>query len=126
MAAVGHVEQPAPIVTGGPSIQGMVCADLAQMASPVARLVEADMRERERIGIARYGTPLQAHNGRDARWDAYEEFLDGAAYLRQDVEEAPSGPDAERIDALYKRALMIAFALREIMSRRDGGSDVAV
>jgi hypothetical protein len=38
-------------------------------------------------GIETYGTPLQAHNGRDALWDAYEEALDLAIYLRQVIEE---------------------------------------
>ena len=55
--------------------------------TPIWELVIADMRERDRIGRERYGTPLQAHNGRDALWDAYEEILDAAAYLRQAIEE---------------------------------------
>ena len=44
-------EQPMPIPNGRPSIQGLVRHDLDQ---------------REQIGVQRYGTPLQAHNGRDA------------------------------------------------------------
>jgi hypothetical protein len=50
-------------------------------------LVIADMRERDAIGRARYGTPLQAGNGRDALVDAYQEALDLVAYLRQAIEE---------------------------------------
>lgn len=46
-------------------------------------LVIADMRERDGVGRARYGTPLQPHNGRDALKDAYAEALDLAVYLRQ-------------------------------------------
>ena len=49
--------------------------------------VIADMEDRRRLGIARYGTPLQPHNGRDALVDAYEEALDLAVYLRQVIEE---------------------------------------
>ena len=56
--------------------------------TPIWELVIADMRERDRIGRERYGTPLQAHNGRDALQDAYEEILDAAVYLRQAIEEA--------------------------------------
>ncbi len=54
---------------------------------PVWELVIEDMQARDRLGRARYGTPLQAHNGRDALQDAYEEVLDLAAYLRQAIAE---------------------------------------
>lgn len=53
----------------------------------VHNLVAADIMERQRIGIRTYGTPLQAGNGRDALWDAYEEALDLACYLRQAIFE---------------------------------------
>ncbi len=45
--------------------------------------VAADLMERERIGISRYGTPLQPFNGRDVDQDVYEELLDAAAYMKQ-------------------------------------------
>jgi hypothetical protein len=67
-----HTEQPMPAPNGRPSIQG---------------LVRADLHDREQVGIQRYGTPLQAHNGRDALRDAYEEALDLACYLRQAMAE---------------------------------------
>lgn len=54
---------------------------------PVWDLVIEDMRERDRVGRQRYGTPLQAHNGRDPLVDAYQEALDLAVYLRQAIEE---------------------------------------
>jgi hypothetical protein len=50
-------------------------------------LVQQDMRQRDQEGRARYGTPLQPHNGRDALRDAYEEALDQAVYLRQALYE---------------------------------------
>jgi predicted HAD superfamily Cof-like phosphohydrolase len=50
-------------------------------------LVISDMQARDRIGRERYGTPLQAGNGRDALVDAYQEALDQAVYLRQAIEE---------------------------------------
>lgn len=54
---------------------------------PVWDLVMADMTERDQVGRARYGTPLQPHNGRDALKDAYQEALDLAVYLRQALYE---------------------------------------
>lgn len=65
-------EQPMPAAGDAPSVQG---------------LVRTDLETREWIGIQRYGTPLQPHNGRDALRDAYEEALDLACYLRQAIEE---------------------------------------
>ena len=50
-------------------------------------IVMADMQSRYELGIKRYGTPLQPHNGRDALRDAYEEALDLAAYLRTAIFE---------------------------------------
>lgn len=55
--------------------------------TPVWPLVIADMQERDRIGTAKYGTPLRVHNGRDALLDAYQEALDLVVYLRQVIEE---------------------------------------
>ena len=68
----GAANQQMPIPNDRPSIQGMVISDLM---------------ERTKVGIQRYGTPLQAHNGRDALRDAYEEALDLTCYLRQCLAE---------------------------------------
>lgn len=67
-----HVEQPMPTPNSHPSIQS---------------LVRADLEQREQVGIQRYGTALQPHNGRDALRDAYEEALDLACYLKQAMVE---------------------------------------
>lgn len=56
-------------------------------STPIWDLVIADMRERDNIGRRRYGTPLQANNGRDALIDVYQEALDLVVYLRQAIEE---------------------------------------
>lgn len=55
---------------------------------PIADLVCEDLQERRAMGTRKYGTPLQAFNGRDALLDAYGEVLDLAQYLRQAIEEA--------------------------------------
>ena len=53
----------------------------------IADLVIEDMKARKQLGIQRYGTALQAYNGRDALMDAYQEALDLCVYLRQAIEE---------------------------------------
>ena len=68
----GPAEQPRPVPNRSPDIQSMVIADLAV---------------RRQVGIDRYGTPLQARNGRDALRDLYEELLDACCYVRQAIEE---------------------------------------
>jgi len=54
---------------------------------PIWELVIEDMQDRDRMGREKYGTPLQAHNGRRPLVDAYQEVLDLAVYLRQAIEE---------------------------------------
>lgn len=46
-------------------------------------LVIKDMEARKAFGLSKYGTILQAFNGRHALKDAYEELLDLLVYLRQ-------------------------------------------
>lgn len=53
----------------------------------IAALVCADIMARNELGVKKYGEALRAHNGRDALVDLYQELLDGAQYLRQELEE---------------------------------------
>jgi len=57
---------------------------------PIWDLVVNDMRERDNLGRQRYNTPLRSWNGRDALIDAYQEVLDLAVYMRQEIEERKS------------------------------------
>jgi hypothetical protein len=79
--------QPRPRPTNGPAIVDLVIEDL---------------RGRDRLGVRKYGTRLQANNGRDALQDAYEEVLDLAQYMKQCIEER------EHAHALLERALAAA------------------
>lgn len=54
---------------------------------PIWELVIEDMKARDRFGREKYGTPLQAHNGRDPLVDLYQELLDACVYTRQRIEE---------------------------------------
>ncbi len=59
----------------------------------VLPLVLADLQARAAEGIKKYCTPLQTHNGRDPLVDAYQEVLDLAMYLRQEIEEQSDAQD---------------------------------
>lgn len=61
--------------------------------------VIADLTERRRVGIERYGTPLQPFNGRKALVDAYQEGADLLAYLKQEMIER------ERLEDQLAKAL---------------------
>jgi hypothetical protein len=69
-------DQPMPVLNSNPIIQ---------------ELVMEDMRSRLDLGIQRYGTGLQANNGRDMLQDAYEEALDLCVYLRGVIYERDNG-----------------------------------
>ncbi len=73
---------------------------------PIIDLVLADLRDRAAVGLARYGTPLRAHNGRDALVDAYQEALDLAMYLRQEIEERGAAAQALAALAAERDALI--------------------
>jgi hypothetical protein len=53
----------------------------------IQSLVIEDIKLRRQVGVERYGTALQPHNGRNALLDAYEEVLDLACYLKQRLVE---------------------------------------
>jgi hypothetical protein len=67
-------DQPLPVKTDAPYIQDQVVVDIC---------------DRTRLGIQRYGTGLQAHNGRDGLQDLYEELLDAIMYTKQLMLERP-------------------------------------
>jgi hypothetical protein len=69
-------DQPLPTVNDSQDIQSMVIAD-----------IEA----RRQVGISRYGTALQAFNGRDVLRDLYEELIDAAMYVKQAMVERDAG-----------------------------------
>lgn len=64
--------QPPPIATG---------------SEPIYRLVMADVEAKVEVGHAKYGTYLQADNGRDHLADAYQEAIDLTKYLKAAIIE---------------------------------------
>lgn len=95
-----NIEQPPPIPNNSPAIWD---------------LVVADMVERNKEGIKKYGTPLQAGNGRDALVDAYQESLDQTVYLRKEIEERKSDKIHVQLNAL----LQIQSEIRRIFEIED-------
>lgn len=70
----------------------LVIADLRRDGGHVSALIADALAERRQVGLDRYGSLLQAHNGRDVLRDLLEECLDAVAYARQaQVEGATFG-----------------------------------
>ena len=70
-----------------PQREGDQAPPVPNQLPAIQDLVMRDLQERKAIGIKRYGTALQPHNGRDALLDAYEEAQDLCMYLRQAIYE---------------------------------------
>jgi hypothetical protein len=99
--------QPEPIRNDHEFIVDIILRD-SRVTTPLRNL----LLKRKQLGEERYGTPLQAFNGRDALTDALEEAMDLCIYLMQLVQEAPE-LSRERSNMLYQYdcALSIAEAL---------------
>ena len=77
--------------------------------------VVADLGDRATFGYEKYGTLLQAYNGRDALYDAYQEALDAIMYLGQArMERGVTLPEY-----IYQRAIDLAVDLRKLILERD-------
>lgn len=114
--------QPAPTTNDQPAIQDLVIRDIRSVSVRLDRdphiddgsyaRVIADIEARKAIGLERYGTLLQAFNGRDALLDAYQEALDLCQYLRQVKEEG------RWIEVTYLNALRMTLHLRTLIEDR--------
>ena len=106
-----NVPQPAPTVVKGEAVWDLVMADVAQLYGAGDSIL-AVMRERDAVGMAKYNTRLQAHNGRDFLVDAVQEALDAVVYLRGAMEEG------ELVGPIYWVAVRLARDLLEKLSER--------
>lgn len=73
----------------------------------IFELVVADLKKRDEIGHQTYGKELTGHDGRDSLWDAYEESLDLAVYLRKAIYERDN-PKHQLIEALLGLRLSVS------------------
>lgn len=116
-------DQPLPAAGRGPLSHDLVIGSFRRSYSGSAMLetVCAEVEERRQLGISRYGRPLQAHNGRDALLDMYQELLDGLAYGATAITEGtPRGVDPALLQHAYVLLEGAAWAVRHVMFQRDG------
>jgi hypothetical protein len=89
----------------------------------IITLVRTDMLARHEFGLAKHGNPLVAENGRDHLADALQEALDGAVYLRAEIEKRgglPACVNKGKICKVYADQIVAALEIRELIFERDG------
>ena len=97
--------QPAPIKRTTTPIHDLVIIDLMTSfdTSGNVGLLMKELNDRKAIGLAEYGTPLQAFNGRDCEKDSIEEMADAICYLKQGVLEGKT-----YLEDIYYRTIALA------------------
>jgi hypothetical protein len=99
-------DQPLPVPNDRPSSHDLVIADIALCAAlddqktAAAELIAA----RKKLGLERYGSLLQAGNGRDCRIDLNDEIADACCYAKTWLEETGE-PLASDLDRVYRQLL---------------------
>lgn len=96
--------EPAPIPNSRQPLWPLVQADWKKAGYNNAEILEL-MAERDKFGREKYGTPLQAFNGRDMLSDALQELLDALVYLRGEMEQHPNTSHAFDVRAAYERTM---------------------
>jgi hypothetical protein len=120
-AGVGLAPEPLPTQNRRPAIQDFVIADVRSflVGKNVERIVK-DLADRKEFGIRKYGTPLQAFNGRRPIVDAYQEVLDAANYLKQAYVEAKErGLAYKDIEYEYHTVLSVLGSLASMLPPDD-------
>jgi hypothetical protein len=113
------IDQPPPVANDARPTWELVVEMCERWSGehPTDGKVIADMRERDRVGRERYGTPLQPNNGRNSIADAYAEGLDFVAYLTNAIIERKLNPDdmGHQLGDILWRVISFCSVLREEM-----------
>lgn len=109
------VGEPPPVhVEGAPSMHDLVWTDILRIWGPtnkVAQYMRDDMKARKEFGLKKYGTILQADNGRNPLKDGYAEILDLLVYAKQAMEQGKMPATV-----MYKEIIELAFRWRQLIA----------
>ena len=116
--------EPAPIPNDGPSMHDLAIKDIITALGRSENVPDNELagimgvcdelQDRKCHGLEKYGTFLQAHNGRNPVRDAMDEALDLIVYMRQMVSEE-SERHGVNLDSMYRNAIEFAIALKYIL-----------
>lgn len=112
-------DQQLPVPNNGPSMHDLAADDVRRRhpggLAPEIHAVIADLAVRKQIGLDRYGSLLQAGNGRDALRDLNEELLDALVYCKQWLEENDEeAADSHAMRRVYSMLLTQVLAVRRV------------
>lgn len=90
------------------------------LATRGGEAIASCIRARSAVGVEKYGTVLQAHNGRSHMVDAFQELLDAAQYLTGEVAEARmehrgSFYVADIRHHVYEALSLLTYALTDVL-----------
>lgn len=120
-----NTPEPKPQPNDNPAIWTLVLEDVPHVfpradQGEVVAALRADMHARDEMGRAKYGTHLQAHNGRNPWTDAYQEALGGCACSKQMQEEAVTAMERVEASACFDDLLRLAYRLKRAEMLRKG------
>ena len=135
------VQRP-PVPTGGPSMHDVVIEELTAgdhvvgttgLTTTRRQALCRTLEQRKQLGLERYGTILQAHNGRDQLQDSVDELADGIVYTRALITEYEDGVhtplssvELTLIRAAYALTLEAARILTNVQAMRVAHAVVLV
>lgn len=116
--------EPLPQPSEGPVVFDLVEIDFQGMralgySSPHLDRLMAMIREREQLGVRKYGMPLRAFNGRNPIQDSLEELCDAIAYLRQTIHEDNQTEQrfSTELTSIYRSTIFLAISLMGIKNK---------
>lgn len=114
-----EASQPPPKKNDGRPIWHVVIEE-AQLLTGEDHPAITAMRARHDMGVRKYGTPLQAHNGRNPLQDLFEEVMDALAYSTQAlVEERLVGEALFKIRTYRESLMRMALSLAEFKAEGE-------
>lgn len=122
--------EPEPVHNFNPSVHDLLVNDAKHRimgfgSARVNDFIKQQMvdlfRARKAFGLQKYGTILQAENGRDFLNDSLEETVDQLVYVRQGLEE---NPDDEVLKEAYRLSVAVLRELLVFKTRRDNQKEV--
>lgn len=115
--------QPAPVHNDGPRVVDLSVSRVVDRYgnTDFGRQIREDLLARAELGFTKYGTHLQANNGRDALMDMYQEALDAVNYAVQVEVEGEASGVATYSPAAYlvRSAISLVAAIRWTINERS-------
>lgn len=117
--------EPDPVPNDGVSMHDLVIVDIQNYSVEIEEEhkeacsnVVGDIIDRRQFGLDKYGTLLQAGNGRNALLDAYQEVQDMLVYLKQAIVENNNKKNyvGYELSNIYSRTLQSAIRLRQLLN----------